>query len=1208
MKSASRSVAWEQIIPPATLLLISLFATGPLWGPGLVNTRGGGDSPFLLLRTHQLAANLRAGVFPARWMPDAAYGFGYPFFSYYACLPYYFAATFNLAGLGILTAIKLTQTLFLAGAALAMYGWAEAVLGHRPGAWLAAVAYTVAPFHLVNLYVRGDSLSEFAAFAFYPLILLGFDRLASQPSVRRSFFPALAYAGLIMTHNVSALIFSPFILLCAVFYIVRLGVRSEARPVRCALSACPLFGLAILLALLVSGWFWLPALAETEYVQLDAQTTGYFFYGNHFRWANLVQPRASFDYATEGDAASSFAMGLLQAILAGAGMLIVSFRSARCRVLRRVASPDANQYTALSPCSAKLGFGLLSLLLSTWLITPLSRPLWDRLPLLPMVQFPWRFLSVQAVFTALLTGSFVAYLRLPQQHLAWSSALALGSILTVAALIGLQPDYLPISSKDVNVERLQLYELFTGNIGSTVRHEYLPRWVKPRPFTGPSQLNPDSDPQAIAITGTLLGAERLDRRPTDQVWQVTAGSEGSSVAFPIYHWPGWQASVDGSPVEARPAAGSGYLSVSIPPGEHTVEIGLGRTPLRLVAEVMSLLTITAVLVVCFKAWKDGKREQNQGCKPVSTEGSRSTVRGRCVLVCWLPCVVLFSLLVALHPRVAATGDHDLTMDFETQPYLHHNPEGVSVHGRSLLSYTYGVSSAPTTDTVAPGQALQVTLNWRRDDPTSTNGAARDGKLRLVSPATVRHDEVPPLSEELILLTEQQTRPDGTSSTIITLAVPQRTAPGIHLLELTGEPPIYLRPIWITSDHVSLKEPVQAMFADGAIRLHCASAVQDRPDRLHIQMRWSAVEHVPSNYGLSLSLTDPAGNEWLHQAEDPGYDSQPGHGFLPTSLWPLHRVMDDDHLPPLIPGAPPGDAYQLKIALYSVSTLRSVGQHTRKIALAKVSTRSDPPVAARFGGELLLSRVDVPKDVWQGQDLSTTTYWSVAKRPSADYVVGWELQGAEQSITTTQPIAPGSMATDWPPGAWIAGRCAIYIPPTTTSGSYTLSLTLREEVGSRIVGRYTHATQVEIRARDRVWELPEMETNVGAQFGDMIELAGYDLRQGEERLHLTLHWRALTTPDRHYVFFVHLADPETGKPVSQVDAMPRGFTYPTGQWAPGEVISDEILISTEAVAAGNYALAVGWYDPDSNQRLQAVDNEGAPLAEDRLVLPTSVGVP
>ncbi|MCK4471328.1 MAG: hypothetical protein KAW49_06025, partial [Anaerolineae bacterium] len=124
----SRSVAWRSVVPLATLLILALIAAGPLWGSGLLNTRGGGDSPFLLLRTHQLAANLRAGVFPVRWMPDAAYGLGYPFFSYYAALPYYLAAGFTLAGLDILSAIKLTQTLFFAAAALGMYDWARRVL------------------------------------------------------------------------------------------------------------------------------------------------------------------------------------------------------------------------------------------------------------------------------------------------------------------------------------------------------------------------------------------------------------------------------------------------------------------------------------------------------------------------------------------------------------------------------------------------------------------------------------------------------------------------------------------------------------------------------------------------------------------------------------------------------------------------------------------------------------------------------------------------------------------------------------------------------------------------------------------------------------------------------------------------------------------------------------------------------------------------
>jgi hypothetical protein len=36
-----------------------------------------------------------------------------------------------------------------------------------------------------------------------------------------------------------------------------------------------------------------------------------------------------------------------------------------------------------------LVFGLLA---STFMITRFSGPLWERVPLLPFVQFPWRFL------------------------------------------------------------------------------------------------------------------------------------------------------------------------------------------------------------------------------------------------------------------------------------------------------------------------------------------------------------------------------------------------------------------------------------------------------------------------------------------------------------------------------------------------------------------------------------------------------------------------------------------------------------------------------------------------------------------------------------------------------------------------------------------------------------------------------------------------
>jgi len=1167
----SRSVAWGSVVSLATLLLLALIAAGPLWGTGLLNTRGGGDSPFLLLRTHQLAANLRAGVFPVRWMPDAAYGLGYPFFGYYAALPYYLAAGFTLVGLDILSAIKLTQTLFFVAAALGMYGWARRVLHSQPGGWLAAVAYTLAPFHLVNIYVRGDSLSEFAAFAFYPLILLGLDHLAARPSLRRTFPPALAYAGLILTHNLSALIFSPFILL----YLVILAWRDGKQRQRFFVFGIWALGFGILL----SAWFWLPALAETGYVQLTAQTTGYFFYGNHFRGTDLVQPRLVFNCAITPGGPTPFAMGLMQAALALTGALVA--------VIRRLRSQSTVRDLGFGVWG--LGFGILGLTLSTWLITPLSRPLWDHLPLLPMVQFPWRFLSVQALFTALLTGALVAPLR----RRGWTAATILTVLLAVASLAGLRPEYLPITAEEVTVERLQLYELFTGNIGSSIRYEYLPRWVVPRPYTSPALFDPDAPPRAILLNGELVGAEETVHEPTRRVWTVEAGAGGAEVAFPLYYWPGWRATVDSAPVEAKPAHDSGYLTLAIPAGRHVVVTRLGRTPLRVVAEGASLAAALALLVVVIAS----RRE---------IPSPKSQTQNWPFVICYLSFVTSLALLTAFSPRIAATNDSDLTMDFEDMPYLHHNPGGVDFDGWRVTGYDY------SADQLAPGDRLHVTLNWEvwQEGISAT--------LHMVSPAAVRQAELPAIAEATAHL-PLPTPPGGevaptarcTGSTTLELSIPQDVAPGLYLIRLEREDErarsVYLRPVWMSEGEIAAASDIFADSADGALRLHTVEATQIAPDRLDLRLDWSAARPVAANYGLSLRLTDPTGNEWAR------LDTQPGYGFLSTSLWPVGRLIHDRYTLPLPAGIPPGDGYTLSVSLYRVATWESVGEFTLPISLHRATLRSDAPVIAHFGKELALSQLQVPERVRQGETLPLTAYWLAVEQPSVDYVAEWRLEttGFSQfAIHNSQfvTLSPGSPPTTWPIGAWVAGRAALVIPPTAPPGDYTLSLTLHDPTSGASLGAYVHPRPVHVWERERVWELPPMQREVSARFGRMIELAGYDLKREENVLHLTLHWRALAAPDRHYMLFVHLADPATCRPVAQVDTMPRGFTYPTGIWAPGEIISDEVVLSLEGVPGGQYDLAVGWYEPETEVRLEVRDATGSVLPDGRLVLSDRVTVP
>jgi hypothetical protein len=117
----------------------------------------------------------------------------------------------------------------------------------------------------------------------------------------------------------------------------------------------------------------------------------------------------------------------------------------------------------------------------------------------------------------------------------------------------------------------------------------------------------------------------------------------------------------------------------------------------------------------------------------------------------------------------------------------------------------------------------------------------------------------------------------------------------------------------------------------------------------------------------------------------------------------------------------------------------------------------------------------------------------------------------------------------------------------------------------------------------------------------VRLAGYDLEQGKNALHLTLWWQALQTPQADYTVFVHCFDSATGSLVVQSDAQPREGTYPTSWWVEGEVVSETVTLSLTDVPEGTYQLAVGLYDYTVT-RLRAVGLDGQRLPDDRIVLP------
>ena len=996
LSASVRSVNWIGL----TLLLLALLAALPLWtGPGMVNTRGGGDSPFLFFRLHQLMANLREGVFPARWMPDAAYGLGYPFFNFYAALPYYFAAIFNFVGFDLLTSIKIVQTLGFVFAGFALYGWVRRHFASHWAAWLAAIAYVYAPFHLVNVYVRGDSLSEFYAFIFYPLILwsidLIFDSPRHWPLLAGPALLALSYGGLILTHNVSALIFSPFVAL----YVLLDLLKSNIQNLKSKIAA---LALGLVLAFVLSALFWLPALGEASLTQVsDVQTTGYFNYAEHFRAANLIQNSIGFDYAitTAPGSNSPFAMGLVQALgtVAGLVALIITWRKDSHRRFR--------------------WFVLIGLALSTFMITPLSKPLWDTLPLLSYTQFPWRFLSIQALFTSLTIG----YLALVIARSA-RMAIPIGAIIITSMLFTLHPDYVPIRSDEITPLRLQLYEVFTGNIGTTIRAEYLPRTMIPRPYTGPLLIRAQHAvvPIRPIVSRDEASGRQLDRQTITQLWLVNVTSDEATLDFPITQWPGWQATIDGQPIETRAAPDLGYIQIAVPRGEHFIEFKLGNTPLRTIGEIISAIALIIVMAASVLSLRVIDWRQVW----------RALISNTALLVY---AVILVAAMLAFNAQVSQNNyvfDVE-TMDFVSKPWLHHNPGGYAFGQQAVL--LDGTLNATQPDKV------DVMLRWRL---TSSNEVT--ATLSLVAPSAHLFSGPSPITQTIGSLQ------NGPST--VALHSPYALPTGLYYVSVqVGDDTQFLAPIWIKNS----SEPATSQFGSLTPNIGL-TAVQTQlhdPNHLDVLLQWAISGVTDANYGISLRLHDSTGKVWT------SLDTQPGYGFQPISAWQPGTLNDAYTLE--IPADLPRDqTYTLDVILYRVASKEEVGRTTIDgIRLDPHDWRSiEPPIRnfavpvmthpldVVFGDQIQLLGYDLKRE---GDGLKIDLAWKALNDITGNYkVFAHVYDPATETIMAQWDAMPRDNA--YPTSRWIANEVVtetLAIPLTNVqAGNYHVAVGLYEPAG------------------------------------------------------------------------------------------------------------------------------------------------------------------
>jgi uncharacterized membrane protein len=533
------------------LLIITLPAVFSLFHPGFFPSD---DGEWMVIRLTDFHRSFVSGQIPVRWADRLNYGYGYPVFNFLYPLSLYIGEFFHLLGFNFVNSIKLVFifSFFLSG--IFMYFFVSKLWGSLAGL-VSAVLYIYSPYRFLDVYVRG-SIGECLAFVFPPLIFLSLFRLKQKKlSFRYLALGAIALAGLIMSHNIMAMLFLP-LTLAYTFLLIFQG----------RYKFFMIYTLFFFLGLGLSCFFWLPALYDKKFIILDQVAVANYW--EHFpSLSQLLFPSWGYGPSVGGSTDQvSYQVGVvhLLVVIFSAYLLIKFWR--------------ANYSTNL-----QILFFLLVFIGAFFLMLSVSLPIWKISPFLWRTQFPWRLLAMTTFASAFLGGGAVRMIKNKNKIIL--------SCLIIALAIGLNWRY---AKPQFFVNRPESFYT-TNEATTTVKDEYMPVWVKEKPTSRPAQKV-----EIISGRGKIENLNYNSRKISFTVF----AEEEVKVQINTIYFPGWYLKVDNQPfTKFEINDPKGVINFVVSSGNHQVFTYFGETEIRALADLISLgsLIITGGLLV--KGWR-----------------------------------------------------------------------------------------------------------------------------------------------------------------------------------------------------------------------------------------------------------------------------------------------------------------------------------------------------------------------------------------------------------------------------------------------------------------------------------------------------------------------------------------------------------------------------------------------------------------------------
>lgn len=558
---------FKKLLPFFLLLFLSFWAVFPLFHSGFFPMHDDEQ----IARLFELNQTLSAGQFPPRWIDGLGFGFGYPFYNFYPPFVYYFGEIFHLLGISLINSTKIVMGLGFLLSGLFSYLLAKEFFG-KSGGLVTAVFYLYAPYHSLDLYVRG-ALAEFYAFVFLPAVLWSTFKLIKERNRNWLVINSCFLSLLLLSHNLIALIFLPFYFAFAGFLVLQ---KKDKKKI--ILS----FLCSFMLFLGLSAYFWLPALLERQYTLVDQILTG-----------ELASYKLHFVYLRQFISSPWGYGGSIYGLNDG-----ISFEVGKLHLLLSFLGGIFGLYLLWKKRENGLLFTFFFFLFSfsIFMASFYSQFIWDKLPPLWYVQFPWRFLVFTALFASLLAGGLASYVsKIRQPFTKW---LMLAFLIAFVVLLNrdyFRPArYLEVTDKDYTTKEELNWRV------SKMSFEYVPKGIATVLSdiqTTQVDIKREEIPINSFVSDGRLQVKEKQILPHEKKYEVFG--EGGKLTVNTYNFPGWEVKIDGQKTKIDDNNKFKLITVDVSKGSHLVEVVFNDTPLRTLGNFASVISFFSMIMLLF---------------------------------------------------------------------------------------------------------------------------------------------------------------------------------------------------------------------------------------------------------------------------------------------------------------------------------------------------------------------------------------------------------------------------------------------------------------------------------------------------------------------------------------------------------------------------------------------------------------------------------